>query len=48
MRTKMGKSHFRRRRSRRVRALFDEMLVVEHKGTIRRVKRLAPYLKQKS
>lgn len=48
MRTKMGKSHFRRRRSRRARALFDEMLVVEHTGTIRRVKRLAPYLKQKS
>lgn len=48
MRTKMGKSHFRRRRSRRVRAMFDEMLVVEHAATIRRVRRLAPYLKQKS
>jgi hypothetical protein len=48
MRTKMGKSHFRRRKSRRVRAMFDELFVVENKGVIRRVKRLAPYLKQKS
>lgn len=48
MRTKLGKSHFRRRKPRRVKAMFDEMFVVEHKGTIRRIKRLAPYLKQKS
>ncbi|MBN2002950.1 MAG: 50S ribosomal protein L35 [Anaerolineae bacterium] len=44
MRTKLGKSHFRRRKSRRVRGMLDEMFVVEHKGTIRRIKRLAPYL----
>lgn len=48
MRTKQGKSHFRRRKPRRVRALFDEMLVVDEPGTRRRVKRLAPYLHQKS
>ncbi len=45
MRTKLGKSHFRRRKSRRVRGMLDEMFAVEHKGTLRRVKRLAPYLK---
>lgn len=44
MRTKIGKSHLRRNKSRRVKALFDEMLVVEDIGSKRRVKRLAPYL----
>lgn len=48
MRTKQGKSHFRRRRSRRARALYDEMLVVQSSGVKRRLKRLAPYLRQKS
>jgi large subunit ribosomal protein L35 len=47
MRTKQGKSHFRRRKPKRVRRMYDEMFVVEHKGTIRRVKRLAPYLGEK-
>lgn len=48
MRTKQGKSHFRRRKPRRVRALFDEMLVVDQPGTRRRVSRLCPYLHEKS
>jgi len=48
LRTKQGKSHFRRKKPRRVRAMFDEMLVVEHKGTQKRVCKLAPYLRQKS
>lgn len=48
LRTKQGKSHFRRRKPRSVRAMFDEMLVVEHKGTQKRIQKLAPYLKQKS
>lgn len=48
VRTTQGKSHFRRRRSRRARALFDELVVVENTGTQRRLKRLAPYLRQKS
>lgn len=48
VRTTQGKSHFRRRRSRRARALYDELLVVESKGVQRRLKRLAPYLRQKS
>ncbi len=48
MRTKQGKSHLRRKKSKRALRQYDEMLVVEHNGTIRRVKRLAPYLDQKS
>ena len=47
MRTKQGKSHFRRRKSKRVKRLFDEMLPVESKGVQDRVNRLAPYLKGK-
>ncbi len=45
MRTKVGKSHLRRKKPRRVRAMFDSMFEVENPGTKRRVKRLAPYLK---
>jgi len=47
MRTKIGKSHLRRKKSRRVKALFDEMIVVENTGSKKRVKRLAPYLGKK-
>jgi large subunit ribosomal protein L35 len=47
VRTKLGKSHFRRRKSKRAKRLFDEMLPVESKGVERRVNRLAPYLKGK-
>jgi large subunit ribosomal protein L35 len=42
MRTKGGKSHFRRRTSKRVKALLSEMIPVEGKSIIRRVRRLAP------
>lgn len=45
MRTKRGKSHLRRRTSDRTKAQFVEMLPVKGKGIIKRVKRLAPYLK---
>jgi large subunit ribosomal protein L35 len=44
VRTKGGKSHLRRRSSPRVKALFAEMIPVEGVGTIKRVKRLVPYL----
>jgi large subunit ribosomal protein L35 len=44
MRTKIGKSHLRRRKSYRVKVLFDEMLEVKDRATRKRVKRLAPYL----
>ena len=44
MRTKIGKSHLRRKKPQRTRRLFDEYMVVTHKGSIKRVKRLAPGL----
>jgi len=44
MRTKIGKSHLRRRKSKRVLRLFDEYLEVTHKGSVKRVRRLAPSL----
>ena len=43
-RAKIGKSHLRRKKSKRVRRLFDEYLTVVHKGNRKRVRRLAPYL----
>ncbi len=47
MRTKQGKSHFRRKKPRRVRSAYDEMIVVDDPGIRRRVRRLAPYLHEK-
>ena len=44
VRTKGGKSHFRRLTSDRVKLLLSEMVTVEGKKTIARVKRLAPYM----
>jgi large subunit ribosomal protein L35 len=44
VRTKGGKSHFRRRRSARTKALFTEMVPVNGKSYIKRIKRLAPYM----
>lgn len=44
MRTRVGKSHLRRNKSRRVKVLFDTMIEVENIGNKKRVKRLAPYL----
>lgn len=46
LRTKGGKSHFRRRTSKRTKRLFDEMIPVKGRGIRKRVKRLAPYLKE--
>lgn len=46
VRTKIGKSHLRRRSSKRVKALFGEMPQVQGRGIIKRVHRLAPYLKK--
>ena len=42
VRTKGGKSHLRRRTSKRTKALFTEMVVVEGESIIKRVRRLAP------
>ena len=48
VRTKGGKSHLRRRRSERTKALFSEMVVVKGKSIIQRVKRLAPFQAEKA
>ena len=48
VRTKGGKSHLRRRTSKRTKVLFAEMIPVEGKGIVQRVKRLAPYLAKKA
>lgn len=42
MRTKGGKSHLRRRKSRRAKRLFDEMIPLHPSDRVR-VKRLLPY-----
>lgn len=44
VRTKGGKSHLRRRTPKRTKHKFKRMLVVESTGSIKRVKKLAPYL----
>lgn len=44
VRTKGGKGHLRRNRSKRAKGMLDEMVVVEGKGFQKRVKNLAPYL----
>jgi large subunit ribosomal protein L35 len=47
VRTKGGKSHLRRRTAKRTKALFAEMIPVEGENIIKRIHRLAPYLKKK-
>ncbi|MDP2719366.1 MAG: 50S ribosomal protein L35 [Dehalococcoidia bacterium] len=42
MRTKIGKSHFRRRKSRSAKGLFDETIPL-HKSDTKRIKRVIPY-----
>jgi large subunit ribosomal protein L35 len=44
VRTKGGKSHLRRRTSKRTKVLLSEMVEVKGKSIIQRVRRLAPYL----
>jgi len=44
VRTKGGKSHLRRRSSKRVKRQFDKTLEVTHTADAKKVKRLAPYL----
>lgn len=48
LRTKGGKSHLRRRKSKRVKRQFSKMIEVTNPGDKRRIKRLAPYLKRHS
>ena len=42
MRTKVGKSHLRRKKSKRIKSLFDEKLPL-HPSDKARIKRLLPY-----
>lgn len=46
VRTKGGKSHLRRRKSKRVKRMFDKTIVVENAGDKKRIKRLLPYMKK--
>ena len=48
VRTKGGKSHLRRRTAKRTKVLFTEMIPVEGEKIILRVKRLAPFMKEKA
>jgi large subunit ribosomal protein L35 len=47
MRTKIGKSHLRRKKSKRVKRMFDEMHEVTAPAAKKRIKKLAPYLDKK-
>ncbi len=44
VRTKGGKSHLRRKKSKRAKRLYTRMLEVKGSGVRKRVRRLAPYL----
>ncbi len=46
VRTKGGKSHLRRRTSKRTKALLAEMITVEGKSIVQRVHRLAPNMEK--
>lgn len=46
VRTKGGKSHFRRRTSKRTKRLYTKMVPVKGKGFQKRIRRLAPYMKK--
>lgn len=46
VRTKGGKSHFRRRTSKRTKRQLDEMVTVQGNGIVKRVKRLAPNMEK--
>jgi large subunit ribosomal protein L35 len=46
VRSKGGKSHMRRRTSKRTKALLAEMIPVEGRGIVKRVKRLAPNMEE--
>ena len=46
MRTKQGKSHLRRRKSKRALNQLSKMQEVTNPGDKRRIKRMAPYLKR--
>ena len=47
VRSKGGKGHLRRNRSKRAKSMLDEMVHVEGKGIQKRAKRFAPYIGKK-
>lgn len=47
LRTKIGKSHLRRKKPSRTKRLFSRTLTIDSPATVKRVQRLAPYLKKK-
>ena len=47
MRTKGEKRHLRRKRSKRAKRIAWRMQEVETRGEVRRIKRLAPYLRKR-
>jgi large subunit ribosomal protein L35 len=47
MRTKGPKSHFRRKKAKRVKRQFDRMHEVTQSATKKRIRKLAPYLQKK-
>ena len=47
MRTRLGKSHLRRKKSKRVKAELVEMHEVSLTSQVKRIRTLAPYLDQK-
>ncbi len=47
MKTKIGKSHRRRMKTKRVRRMFDEMHEVTDTAAKKKVRKLAPYLQKK-
>ena len=46
MRTKIGKSHLRRKKPKRVKYLFDSMVEVKDAGSKKRIQKLIPYAKK--
>jgi large subunit ribosomal protein L35 len=46
VRTKIGKGHLRRRTSKRTKRLLSEMVPVKGRSIIKRVNRMAPYMKK--
>lgn len=46
VRTKIGKSHRRRVTPKRTQRLFKKMIPTKGRGIVKRVKRMAPYLKK--
>jgi large subunit ribosomal protein L35 len=46
VRTKIGKSHLRRRTPKRTKRLFSEMVPAKGRGIVKTVHRLAPYMKK--